>query len=888
MAYEMRATPRFGAGVAVEFEEITEAEFAAAAGAAYAPPERGIFRVVAARTAQFLADIPGVVRTTQGAAATVRMPSGVAGATNDAGDGRHILLINDGVGNIVVQDDTAGAIGFVAPGSEVLMVHETANAWRITINTATAGPWDETASVNSVGDTILHPDTIVTDKVAIGAVDVSANVEMLFITDAVAATSGQPTTSISLEVTGPTAVDPHIRLIDAGSGEIASIYRTAASLVIDSGTGGEILWVTNAGNTMVLSSAGLLNLSPRAAGTAFGISMETEMVSGTGVLMEYSGATNLTGDLTGFDADLNGSVTMDDGVDVRGYRIATPVHTQDSTPATSIIRGFSLETAGALNTGTAGAGNDIQWDGGFTQMPDFGTGFAGSTVEVYGLHIVSGTNAGGAGTEISSGLFIEMIGSGPVNPHIKLEDVGSGETGLIYRQNGQFLFETEGAAITFICDTDFSGLGVFRFVPKTSGIVIGIDLDTEVQNGTGILMNYSAATILNEDLGGVNVDFKAFVTPRLATAADLIGYHFETAGGTFTHGAGVTNIRGFDYDTADAIVMNNAGGILNWAGGRIQMPDITQTAGVVTAFGVHIIGGTVTSGTAGGMLIELTGPSTTNTHIQLEDSVTGETAFMYRDGTELVIDSGSGGILKLEVDGVNILNAASSGTLTLNEDGADFDVRIESATSNSLFRTNGGTNKVGIGGAPTVGILHVFGDLAVSEGIQASTAAEISIQVTNAAITTGSAGSMQIPYLDQAAGSFDDGIGGDVDGCIGINDDSTGAPIYTLEVRADGVWRSVAVAGYVVQRDIPFRASPDYWSHENQISPDGNTIDESVCVVCGKQMIKGDHVMMYGNYERDSDLHCIFGHLHPERDPHIQRLGARIAELETQLKSLVS
>lgn len=131
MAQDFKVGAIFGAGIAVDFVDLAEADFAAGAGAAYTPPERGRFRVVAARVIQLLADIQGIITTNQTSAGTIRVPSGLT-ATDDAGEGRFFFVINQGSGIVTVQDHTGGAIGTVNPNGQVFIFHTTNNAWIIT------------------------------------------------------------------------------------------------------------------------------------------------------------------------------------------------------------------------------------------------------------------------------------------------------------------------------------------------------------------------------------------------------------------------------------------------------------------------------------------------------------------------------------------------------------------------------------------------------------------------------------------------------------------------------------------------------------------------------------------------------------------------------------
>jgi len=119
------------AGFAGEYEALTEAEIAAAAGAAYSPPEEGVFRVVASRVVQLLCDAPVFVKTFQTSAAEVRVPSGTVGSANDASDGRIFLIGNDSTatGTLTVADQAGTALQTLNPGDLIWVVHGDSDTW---------------------------------------------------------------------------------------------------------------------------------------------------------------------------------------------------------------------------------------------------------------------------------------------------------------------------------------------------------------------------------------------------------------------------------------------------------------------------------------------------------------------------------------------------------------------------------------------------------------------------------------------------------------------------------------------------------------------------------------------------------------------------------------
>jgi hypothetical protein len=135
---------RSPAGFAGGYVALVESDFAAAAGGAYVPPERGAYRrVVEARTIQLLQDSPLVAEAFQLSAAVLRLPSNQIGndeTGNDAGDGRIFLLKNSGTGNISLQKSTGDLVGLMPPGSLWLVVSNDNQQWDVAnLNNATNG-----------------------------------------------------------------------------------------------------------------------------------------------------------------------------------------------------------------------------------------------------------------------------------------------------------------------------------------------------------------------------------------------------------------------------------------------------------------------------------------------------------------------------------------------------------------------------------------------------------------------------------------------------------------------------------------------------------------------------------------------------------------------------
>ena len=172
--------------------------------------------------------------------------------------------------------------------------------------------------------------------------------------------------------------------------------------------------------------------------------------------------------------------------------------------------------------------------------------------------------------------------------------------------------------------------------------------------------------------------------------------------------------------------------------------------------------------------------------------------------------------------------------------------------------------------------------------IKSQDATEIGFQVTNAALTVGSEGSLIAPYYAAAGAIGSDALYGNQDGAIGIlHDTSPGAD--TIEVRVNGAWLSVAVAGVLFQKKVSYYGFG--WKHENQIyKEDGRTyINESLCAVCGEPIDPQEKraALYWPNAVSEKGVHAIPGHLHLEREPRFSELEDRVKAV-AQAQSIVS
>jgi hypothetical protein len=122
---------RTSGGVAFEYQNITESDFAAANGIAYSPPETGIFRRIASlRQIQIQSECPVVVETFQTTSAILRLPANTnLDSTNDSGNGRFFIMKNSGTGTIQLQDYLGTNLYLIFPSSMVFVIGNNNNTW---------------------------------------------------------------------------------------------------------------------------------------------------------------------------------------------------------------------------------------------------------------------------------------------------------------------------------------------------------------------------------------------------------------------------------------------------------------------------------------------------------------------------------------------------------------------------------------------------------------------------------------------------------------------------------------------------------------------------------------------------------------------------------------
>ncbi len=235
--------------------------------------------------------------------------------------------------------------------------------------------------------------------------------------------------------------------------------------------------------------------------------------------------------------------------------------------------------------------------------------------------------------------------------------------------------DTTGASILLdaLNDTDataddFTGLSV------TGGGVTANNASA-APRWEGLEVILPDATNTNSIAAGLVIQGFDVETPAdtLSTAetTTYIGYGISTVGAlTHNTAAGTLNWRGLDF-TTPASTVNIAGGNVNIDGARIAVDNITQTAGTVTANGLHVdlsSADITTGGTVRGIQIDGLSSETVGTIVGLNiGTITAGAA------TETGISIGNGWDTGISVGtGVTTAFTAASGNIVTSNEGVEF------------------------------------------------------------------------------------------------------------------------------------------------------------------------------------------------------------------------
>ncbi|HCB55429.1 TPA: hypothetical protein DEP26_00430, partial [Candidatus Uhrbacteria bacterium] len=448
-----------------------------------------------------------------------------------------------------------------------------------------------------------------------------------------------------------------------------------------------------------------LSLAPTAAGasTAQGISLSA---------MPATGAT-VSGDLLELTMDgVDASSFTGDGLKIvvdKSQNTGRPIRIEDDTTATIFmveengnitLAGTHIDGSGALTLDSGGGTLQVYASGGNLSL-DASSG----TIEL-GADTMTADNSLTINTVLTGDITVDSGTTGTVNlgtgNNAKTINIGTGTAGnTIYIGTNNTVADTisigsaldtlslTGSASSLIDFANFdiaattNAVTLTRQATGTSPLTItgladstlaDIDLNTSLNQGTIIDVDYKGAETLAAALTGMSLNLQTNVTS--ATAVNVIGYDLLMPALTSTSS---TTYTGYGISSAGALTHSTAG-TLSWRGYHAQMPNITETSGTLQSSGfVAEVGTMTTGGTQNGFSVIATGTDVGTLNGLNIGSITAgagtENAININTGWDSDISLQNGETIENAVDGTIALRdgntaliAASTATLQFNLD----------------------------------------------------------------------------------------------------------------------------------------------------------------------------------------------------------------------------
>ena len=292
-------------------------------------------------------------------------------------------------------------------------------------------------------------------------------------------------------------------------------------------------------------------------------------------------------------------------------------------------------------------------DGDFLQYDSTGTNFTWRS----GSETLS--DIGAAATDQTMYIGTTAVAINRASAELNLAGIGTLGVGAITTSGNLAMGSNTISGVTTLALT-----GGITQAPTATGNLYDLQLENEWTTGIVMIGNYGSATTFSGDVAGIYFDFESNVT---SVSKDINGFKVKLPAQTNT---GDDPVVSNGFMVSGGAVDHGAGaGSSTWKGLNVAMPNITQTAGTVTSYGVYVDGGTVTSGTEYGLYVN--------------------SANSYLDGTLTV-----GGTLAL---GAN--NLTSTGTIT----GTQLDLGVATSTLGVLTLSGNTSGTVTINTAAAAG-----------------------------------------------------------------------------------------------------------------------------------------------------------------------------------------
>ncbi|MBT5808563.1 hypothetical protein HOI18_04805 [Candidatus Uhrbacteria bacterium] len=434
----------------------------------------------------------------------------------------------------------------------------------LTATTLTGGA---ALTLSTTGATNLGLDTGGASDINIGSADIT---QINMVTDAASATdvniTGGVTISTTLAVTGVTTL--------------------SEDLIIDDATAGVDI-------TMGSDNAVAMDIAPDV------------FASGTIAQIQYDTAEVPTGNITGFMIDLDTNLSAHDASNEATAPVALDIDMPDITESADnddndTISAVTVDSGAYVLNDT---GSILKYAGIASTTPNItetaGTLTASAFTAQPGSITTGGTqnmymvDAGTLSAGTLNGVNLQLASAGAAVETALL--IGDNWDDAINVNSGAFVVETTGATILTRQATGTSPITVTGLANST---VPEIDINTMLNQGTIVDIDFSAAETLAGDLVGVSLNLDTNVT----TVDDHNINGFEVVLPTLaaTDALTTTNYAGFSVNPSGAI-STAAGGanatVVNWVGGNVFMPTITsETGDTVSSYGLKVTGATTTNG----------------------------------------------------------------------------------------------------------------------------------------------------------------------------------------------------------------------------------------------------------------------------------------------------
>lgn len=235
----------------------------------------------------------------------------------------------------------------------------------------------------------------------------------------------------------------------------------------------------------------------------------------------------------------------------------------------------------------------------------------------------------------------------------QVDNGGSGEYIFVGYANGTEAFRV-GAAGQTVIQPQANDTGLLIANTATVSSAVSLDIwPRNVSATNGIMrIQYAVATTQTGAISGQITDLSTNLTP--AVNQDQVGHLILLD--TVSFASGTTTHQGYAVAAAGGLTTTSTGA-LTWNGYGADLPNLTQTAGVLAANGTRTTNGSITTGgTASHHLINATGVGAGSLFGVNIQSITGGA------GAETAIKIGSGWDTGIQLDDVDVVLSATTGT----------------------------------------------------------------------------------------------------------------------------------------------------------------------------------------------------------------------------------